>query len=156
LTRLRLPIVGRGAPPEPPACFEPLPREALLVPPCPLVVVAGERLPRAKFVGSLVRSFDARGLHAATWTEPLEGVSRDDLVASLASHAAGPSVLVVEGGAALGLYRATLAVLVGVRASSSAALRAHRDRVDLDVEFPGDALAALLATRLAARLLTPD
>jgi len=144
-----------GAPPEPPARFEPLPREALLAPPCPLVVVAGERAPRAAFAASLAQSLAAHGVQAARWAEPLEGVTREEITRALATPVAGAPLRIVEGGAVLGLYRATLAVLVGVRGSSSPALRALRERVDLDVESPGNALAGLLAARLALRVVGP-
>jgi hypothetical protein len=138
-----------GAPPEPPARFEPLPREALLAPPCPLVVVAGERSSRSAFAAALAQSLASHGMRAARFVEPLEGVTREELTTALATRSVDTPLLIVEGGAVLGLYRATLAVLVGVRGSSSPALRALRERVDLDVESPGSALAGLLAARLA-------
>ena len=152
MTRLRLPLVGAPPAPEPAPRFTPLSPDVLLAPPGPLVIVAGERAPRGRFAGSLTRALAGAGLRVDVFAEPVEGVTQEALTAALAARAEVADLVVAEGNAALGLYRATLSVLVGVRGASSPAVRALRGRADIEVEQHDDALVAVLAQRLAVRL----
>lgn len=154
MTRVRLPLLGTAA--EPPADreprFEPCLPEALRPAPGALVVVAGARAARRRAAADFSRALEAEGLRVASLEEAGAGTTREDVVRAITALAPDTDVTVVEGHASLGLYRATLSVVVGA-VGTDAALRRLRGVADVEVEEASASLVAALAALVAKRVL---
>jgi len=149
VTRLRLPLLG-GAD-EPPETllpsFEPLAPHALLSPPCPMILVAGARAARSRAVPELLRALRDAGLRATRFDEPPAIAERAELTRAINALAAQSDVIVVDGNATLGLYRATLSLLLGsAELHTERALRPLLGRADIELDEAPPALLASLAT----------
>lgn len=154
MTRVRLPLLGSDAEPSPDRepRFDPCLPEALRPAPGALVVVAGARAARRRAAADFTRALEGEGLRVASLEEARAGTSREDVVRAITALAAHTDVTVVEGHASLGLYRATLSLVVGA-VGADAALRRLRGVADVEVEEASPSLVAALAALVAKRVL---
>ena len=152
MTRLRLPLLGVTE--EPPdaseTTFEPLAPHALLSPPCAMIIVAGARAARRRAVPELIRALLDAGLRASRFEEPPAIAERAELTRAIDALAAQSDLIVVDGNAALGLYRATLSLLLGsAELHTERALRPLLGRADVELDEASPALLASLAALVA-------
>lgn len=156
MTRLRLPLVdARGDAelvdePIYPAEFEPLSPQALLAAPGTLVVVAGLRAGRQRAAAAFVRVLEEAGIRVNRVEASSGMAAHAELVGAVEASAARSEVVVADGNVWLGLYRATLSVLVsGTGTRADRALQRLRGRADVEVDQLSPELVAALASVVA-------
>lgn len=154
MTRVRLPLLGSVVEPAPDRepRFDPCLPEALRQAPGALVVVAGARAARRRAAADFSRALEAEGLRVTALEEARAGTSREDVVRAISALSTDTDVTVVEGHASLGLYRATLSLVVGA-VGADAALRRLRGVADVEVEEASPSLVAALAALVAKSVI---
>ena len=115
-----------------------------------MIIVAGARDARRRAVPELIRALLDAGLRASRFEEPPAIAERAELTRAIDALAAQSDLIVVDGNAALGLYRATLSLLLGsAELHTERALRPLLGRADVELDEASPALLASLAALVA-------